>query len=391
MKFAHLADCHVGAWREPKMRDLTIEAFQRAITTCIREEVDFIIIAGDLFHTAISSIDSVKAVFRALRGLKDANIPVYFITGSHDYSPTGRTMLDLVEEAALGKNLFRGTVENGVLQLAWTTDEKTGAKLTGILGRANQLDSEIYESLDRDALSREPGVKIFVFHTSLEELTPNASVIDTSPLSLLPDGCSYYAGGHVHTRAEERIGGKHIVYPGPVFPASFSELEDLVHGSFVIVENWTIRRITIAPRPVASATIIAEGLTPLQVQEKALDGLRSVDNAIVLLRVRGMLAGKPSDVQWRTISDELLARGAYAVLRNTVQLTSPQLDKALIATGTLDHIEAEVLAEHKLDPVYARQLMDALASEQQDGEKRQGYEERVSQAALSLLAERKTA
>ncbi len=293
-----------------------------------------------------------------------------------------------VEEASFGKNIFRGSVENGVLRLSWTTDPKTGVKLTGILGRANQLDTEIYEAVDRPALSAEPGVKIFLFHTSLEELTPGAHAIDTSPLSMLPDGCSYYAGGHVHVRAEERIGGKHIVYPGPLFPASFSELEDLSTGGFVIVEDWTVRRITLEPRRVAAFTIEAENLTPLQVQERILSVAGSVHDAIVLVRARGMLTGKPTDIAWRTITEELEARGAYAVLRNTVQLTSPQIDKTLVSVGTLEEIETTVLREHKLDAAYAKQLMDALASEQQDGEKRQGYEERVTQAAMATLATR---
>jgi DNA repair exonuclease SbcCD nuclease subunit len=370
------------------MRELTIEAFKEATKRCITEAVDFVLIAGDLFHTALPSIDSVKAVFRALRELKEAGIPVYFITGSHDYSPTGKTMLDVVEEAALGTNVFRGHVENGVLTLHWTHDPKTKTKITGILGRANQLDTEIYESIDREALAKELGIKIFLFHTSLEELTPGAHVIDTSPLSLLPEGCSYYAGGHVHVRAEENIAGKHIVYPGPLFPASFSELEDLSAGGFVIVNDWQVQRVRIEPRRSVAVNLDLKGIAPMKVQERVLEACGEVKNAIVLVRAHGVLAGKPTDIPWRTIVDELEARGAYVVLRNTVQLTSPELDKTLVSTGSLEEIEASVLREHKLDPSFAKALIDALAAEQQDGEKRSGYEERVMEAALATLAKK---
>ena len=164
MKFAHLADCHVGAWREPALRVLTEQAFSHAINICITERVDFVIIAGDLFHTALPPMDGVKTVFRALKRLHDAHIPLYFITGSHDYSPTGKTMLDLIEEAGIGRNLFRGTVTDGRLRLTWTLDEKTGVKLTGILGRANQLDQALYSQIDRDALEHESGARVICCH-----------------------------------------------------------------------------------------------------------------------------------------------------------------------------------------------------------------------------------
>ena len=31
MKFAHMADVHIGAWRDPKLRDLSTLAFIKAI------------------------------------------------------------------------------------------------------------------------------------------------------------------------------------------------------------------------------------------------------------------------------------------------------------------------------------------------------------------------
>lgn len=377
MKFAHLADCHVGAWREPRMRDLTVQAFSTAIDRCIAEQVDFVIIAGDLFHAAIPSLDGVKQVFKSLAKLKAEGIPLYFVAGSHDYSPTGKTMLDVIEEASLGRNVFRGSVENGVLKLSWTIDEKTGVKLTGILGRANQLDSAIYTQIDRQSVEDEIGEKIFVFHTSLEELKPTGMIIDSSPLSLLPKGCTYYAGGHVHTRTDTIVDGRHIVYPGPLFPASFSELEELNCGSFCIVEEWQVRRELLSIKPVVSIVIECTGIAPANVPQAVFDKLVDVQDAIVLVRLSGVLAGKPSDVPWRTLTDELAERGAFVILRNTVALTSPELEKQLISTGSLPEIEEQVIAEHKVDAALVKELMAALSLEQVDGEKKSSYEERV--------------
>ncbi|MCX6711184.1 MAG: DNA repair exonuclease, partial [Candidatus Woesearchaeota archaeon] len=144
MKFAHMADCHIGAWREPKLREANLQAFFRAIDICIKEKVDFILISGDLFNTAFPGIDGLKEVVLKLMELKDAGIPAYVVPGSHDFSPSGKTMLDVLENARLFTNVFRGKVENGLLKLKFTEDRKTGAKITGILGRRGLLEQSYY-------------------------------------------------------------------------------------------------------------------------------------------------------------------------------------------------------------------------------------------------------
>jgi DNA repair exonuclease SbcCD nuclease subunit len=34
-RFVHIADCHIGAWREPKLLELDDAAFGKAIDLCI--------------------------------------------------------------------------------------------------------------------------------------------------------------------------------------------------------------------------------------------------------------------------------------------------------------------------------------------------------------------
>ena len=111
MKFAHMADCHIGSWRDPKLKDASTYAFIKAVDKCIKEKVDFILIAGDLFNTSFPRLDNLKSVVSKFKQLKDLDIPVYIVPGSHDYSPSGKTILDVLEEAGLFINVFKGTVE----------------------------------------------------------------------------------------------------------------------------------------------------------------------------------------------------------------------------------------------------------------------------------------
>ena len=86
-----------------------------------------------------------------------------------------------------------------------------------------------------------------MFHTALTEFQPSdLERIDSNPLSLLPKNFDYYAGGHVHYVFEkDEKGYGTIVYPGPTFPNSFSELEKLGHGSFYIYEGGKLEFIPL--------------------------------------------------------------------------------------------------------------------------------------------------
>ncbi len=246
-----MADCHVGSWRDPKMRDVNFDSFSRAIDICLERKVDFVLIAGDLFNTSLPGIDGLKLVVKKLKKLKDSGIRVYAIAGSHDYSPSGKTMIEVLESAGLLVNVVKGDVVDNKLRLRFTIDEKTGAKITGICGKKGMLDRKLYEDLIRDNLENEKGFKIFMFHTALSEFKPKElDHVDVAPLSLLPKGFGYYAGGHVHYVKEfKEKGYGDIVFPGPTFPNDFREIEQLQHGGFYIYDDSGLKTDTLAPPP----------------------------------------------------------------------------------------------------------------------------------------------
>lgn len=98
MRFAHLADCHIGGWREPELRSLSIESFRRAGDTCISRRVDFVLISGDLFDSAMPAIEMIKDVVEVLKKIRDNGIEIYIVAGSHDFSASGKTMIDVLEK-----------------------------------------------------------------------------------------------------------------------------------------------------------------------------------------------------------------------------------------------------------------------------------------------------
>jgi len=396
MKFAHLSDCHLGGWREPKLRDANTKAFIMAVDKILKENVDFVLIAGDLFNTAVPAIDSVRTAVEHLKRLKDSNVPVYFIAGSHDFSPSGKTMLDVLEHAGLAKNVAKGSEENGKLRLEFTIDQKTGVKIAGMIGKKGGLEKEYYNLLDRDSLQKEGGKKIFMFHSAVSELKPKElELMDAMPASLLPAGFDYYAAGHVHVVERGDVSGKKIVYPGPCFPNNFAELEKLKNGSFVLYNDGEARHVALEPFPVVCLSISAEGKTPSEVEKFILSEIKkaNVKNAIVTIRVSGCLSkGKPADVVWNDIFHELYHNGAYHVMRNTVALVSKELEKVIIHHGNEDDIEDSLLREHagqfklqEKDVAVVKNLMRVFASEKLDGEKVADFESRVCSDAEKLF------
>jgi hypothetical protein len=397
MKFSHIADCHIGAWRDPKLKYLNTEAFFRAIDISIGKKVDFILIAGDLFNTALPGIDNLKEVVKKFKELKDIDIPVYLIAGSHDFSPSGKTMLDVLEEAGLCTNVVRGKVVDEKLRLDFTVD-KTGAKITGMLGRRGMLEKSYYQELDREYLEKEEGFKIFLFHTALSELKPKKlEKMESSPVSLLPRGFDYYAGGHVHIVEKKDLPDyKNLVYPGPLFPNNFHELEELGGGGFYIYNNGMIIREDTSIKKVLSILIDANHKTPEKINEEMIRQIDDVNDKLVLIRIEGILeSGRISDIDFKRVYQLLLEKGAYFIMRNTTGLSSKEFEEVKVTTTSTEEIENRLIDEHigqiktswdrDEEKQMVKNIMAILSSEKKEGEKVYQHEERIKEDLNRLL------
>jgi len=94
MKFVHAADVHLdsplrgleeysGAPVE-RLRLATRRALDNVVRICLDEQVDFLLIAGDLFDTDCRDFNAALSAAKQLQPLNRANIPVYLILGNHD-------------------------------------------------------------------------------------------------------------------------------------------------------------------------------------------------------------------------------------------------------------------------------------------------------------------
>ncbi|MEK6941109.1 MAG: DNA repair exonuclease [Nanoarchaeota archaeon] len=391
MEFAHLSDVHLGGWKDKKLTTLGLQAFETAIKLCIENKLDFILIAGDLFNTAIPPIDIVKDTARILKKVNDHGIPVYAIPGSHDFSAAGKTMLDVFEEAGLLINVMKYKNKN---ELDFVIDKKTGVKLAGFYGKKGGLEKFELKDINKINLEKEDGFKIFLFHTGIYEFMPLdlKEKMESSPRSMLPKNFSYYGGGHIHYIFNHKEQKSLIAFPGALFPNSFKELEEFKTGGMYIADDkFNLKYIPITTKIVHCINIEANNKTPEEVTHEIVSNADGIEDKIVLIRIHGELAsGKISDINFVHIY-ELLSK-AYVILRNTTKLQSRDYDQIKVSEKSIEELETELLAAADLTSLenehferFAQTLMHTLNLEKLDGEKNASFEDRVIKEANSLF------
>lgn len=89
-RFLHSADIHLGkTYRTSSGEDERYEDFFRTladiVADAIRERVDFVLIAGDLFHTGQILPRTFARTIETLQPLKDNRIPCIAVEGNHDW------------------------------------------------------------------------------------------------------------------------------------------------------------------------------------------------------------------------------------------------------------------------------------------------------------------
>jgi len=388
VKFAHIADCHLGAFsRDQVLREYNLKAFERAVDISINRDVDFIIIAGDLFHNPHPDMEIVDRAVKELMDARKKGINIYSVYGSHDYKISQASLIDVLASANVFKKVVTYLEEENVLELE---KEPSGVSITGLSGRKNRADISYFEELE---FPEPEGESIFVFHSPIAELKPADIHEDRSlPLSLLPDNFSYYAGGHIHEKIEYDK-EKTIYYPGPTFGANYTDLERDQRG-FYIVEDFQPEYIAFEEPSIIKRRINAEGLKAKELRDE-LDELyeEELQGDILLLKISGTLSeGEPSDIDFSEVRRRFRDKGFETVYLNRRELEGKEIERIKVKEGKEEEVEARLLEESsgegKIPVDFQEELLNVLKSDQKDGETQNDYENRIWNASWELIKKR---
>ena len=398
-RFAHIADAHLGGWKQQPMQDLNLQSFRKAIDICINSKLEFVLIAGDLFDSPYPPIEILKETFAEFRRLKEANIPCFLIAGSHDSSVSGKTFLDVLEKAGFCKNVTDFEVIEKQRFPSPRDSESQKEKDTIILNPTLYGGVAIYgypgkksgleiNDLRRVKLNDAPGMfKIFMLHTTIDK-AKGTLPIDALETDLLPKA-DYYALGHLHIDFQYQ----NFVYPGPIFPNNFQELEDLNYGSFYIIDTESensLRKVELKIKEIVSIEL--EIRNTISATEKIIDELKDkeLEDKIVLLRIRGELEnGKSSDIKFLQIEEFVKERGAYFLLRNTHDLKSKEVEMELDIGDTEDIEEETIKVYSDQNPSDFNKLipsiMNVFSIEKQEDEKSEVFINRLLDGTKKVL------
>lgn len=420
-KFAHITDCHLGSWRNPKLRDLNLQAFERSILISIKEQVDFILITGDFFDVNIPQLAPVKKAVEILKRARDSGIPIYMIYGSHDFNTANISMIDILHSAELFIKPTEFQFNSDSVMLKFFVDKKTGAKITGISGRKVGLDKEIYEKLDKKKLESEDGFKIFLLHRGIQEIVPlNMQFRDSLPISLVPKGFDYYGGGHIHKRVEKKIDNSLIIYPGPLFGSTFQDLEETAKGEkrgFYIIsfdtQIFECKFIEIKVADILYKEIFSQKWSSEKLKDEITKNISELEvkNKIVLIKVKGKLFGKRSNIDFGKFGLDISKRGAILSFININNLSTDETQSIVVQSSNKFDIEREIFHESiknfqtestlsikvknqinskltgKPGENISISLLDILRNEKLENENTSTYDDRIISCAKSVFEE----
>jgi DNA repair exonuclease SbcCD nuclease subunit len=365
VRFAHISDVHLGGWKQQPLQDLNFQSFKK------------------IFDSAYPSIEILKQTFAEFRKLKEAKIQCFIIAGSHDYSVSGKTFLDVLEKAGFCKNVTDFEEKDDYIILNQVIHK--GVAIYGYPGKKSGLE---IPDLRKIKLNDSPGMfKILMLHTTIDK-AKGSLPIDAIETESLPK-VDYYALGHLHINFQY----KNFIYPGPVFPNNFQELKDIKYGSFYIVDTDSenpLEKVDLNIKDVVSITIeIKNAITATDFIISEINK-RNIEDKIVLLRIKGELEnGKSSDIKFSQIEESAKQKNAYFVLRNTYDLKTKDLELD-IETRDSENIEEKTINIYsKKNPSKFNELipslMNALSIEKQEGETTENFNNRLIEEIKKLL------
>ena len=227
MIFSHISDTHLGLEQyglEEREQDI-YDSFNQAIDISIKDKVDFVIFAGDIFHIPNPSGKAILQMANALKRLKQNSIESFFILGEHDISRIRATPVSYVyHNLEFSKYVGRGEPVYHKDVMIAGFDKIRKNEITTFEEKFRKLDS---------VAKQHSGHKILVLHQGITELNQFAGELNASDL---PKNFTYYAMGHLHDKIVkdfDHLGGP-LAYPGSTEMTTSEGIKETEKGFFEV-------------------------------------------------------------------------------------------------------------------------------------------------------------
>lgn len=197
MKFIHAADVHLGnpfnglqnmpAELLERVQEATTTAFERMIDDALSQQVDFVLLPGDLFDSANQSVTTLDFLNDQFSRLYAAKTPVYLSYGNHDFMADDLAKLPWPANV----HVFGPAVTTESLTVA---DGSTVA-IAGFSYPQRHLSDDMATAFPTKGTA---DFQIGMYHGTVGGNDANYAA--TSVTELLAKHYDYWALGHIHKR-----------------------------------------------------------------------------------------------------------------------------------------------------------------------------------------------
>ena len=261
IKFLHLGDVHLG-YRQYKLLEREKDYFKALDAVCckyaIDEQVDFVLIAGDLFNYRSIAPQTYNEAVHVFNKLKQAHIPVLAIEGNHDFKESGNynnlrgSWFEALAQNQLIYFLYHKNNQPDLKPLEYGKKFLGGAyldlpckgKTIRVVGsswqgfNAGASLSTYAEAIQR--LTPKADFTIFMFHAGHENyLAVNRGGVSSNDFFHLQGIVDYIALGHIHEHyiIQDKQNTDFIFNPGSTEVNSMAEVNTPRGGLLVQVND----------------------------------------------------------------------------------------------------------------------------------------------------------
>ena len=240
-RFLHVADIHLDSplLNLTRYEDAPTDAFRGAtrqaldnlVQLAIEEEVQFVLIAGDLYDGDCRDFNTPRWLRNRMEELKAAGARLFIIQGNHDAQSRMKRAfrLQLPDNVHLFTTNKPETVSIEELQVAVHGQGFATASVT--------------EDLSADyPTSRRGWLNIGLLHTNCGAVEGHDNYAPSTIEGLLAKGYDYWALGHIHKRQLVHESDPWIVYPGNIQGRHINE-EGQKGCTLVTVEDGRISSV----------------------------------------------------------------------------------------------------------------------------------------------------
>ena len=210
MKFMHIADIHLGYQQyglKERFNDFS-KIFLYLVEKAVEEKVDFVLLAGDLFHQRKVEPLSMRVAIAGLEKLQQAEIPVLAVEGNHEkaFYQDQLSWMDFLDVTGYLR-LLNPRFESGEAKLDPYGDQggayvdlPGGIRIYGLkyygasTSKAIASFSESLAALDHSEVK----YAILMMHAGLEGQLAYAGRLKNNDLAPLRKRIDYIALGHIH-------------------------------------------------------------------------------------------------------------------------------------------------------------------------------------------------